>query len=218
MPPDSQARSPVERQWIKANVLGAAVNGAGGVVVYGLSKLFGVDDAEATQLALTVFSAFTIIVTSAALALYGFLVAVVLRQKVRKFPMQNWLILYALFGVALGALTAYTSTFPDDVAPSPASDQSGAGIILGGVIGGAIVGFFAGSLQALILRDVARDLTVWIRYSALAGTALTVLVASSLIWPLTGFANELFSEIAAFASSIVGAVLMLPAVTQLESP
>ena len=52
---------------------------------------------------------------------------------------------------------------------------------------------------------------------ALAGTALTVLVASSLIWPLTGLANELFSEVATFASSLVGAVLMLPAVTQLES-
>ncbi len=209
-------RSSVEQQWIKANMLGAAGNAVAGFLVYGLARLFAVDEAGANPVLITIFSALAVALTTGTIVLYGFLLAVVLRQKIPSFPMQNWLALYVVFGTALGVLTAYTSTFPEDANAAPATEETVRGLIIGAMVSGAVFGFLMGLVQAAMLREVARELATWVRFSALSGTALAVLVASSLIWPQTGFANEIQSEIATFVASLLGAVIMLPAVSRIE--
>jgi hypothetical protein len=216
MQSDNRARSSIARQWIKANALGAAVNAVTGFVVYGLAKLLEVDGAEVSRPVLFVFSALSVFFVTSGIAIYGFLLAVVLRQKLRMFPLQNWMAIYAAFGVLLGVLTSYTATFADAPDPEPVTGQTIRGLLLGAAIGGAVVGGVMGALQALVLRGVAHGLDIWIRFSALAGTVLALVVLVTLVGPQAGFANEVLTEAATFAASVIAAFIMLPAVERLE--
>jgi hypothetical protein len=212
------ARSSIERQWIKANILGAIANLVAGLFGYGLNQLLGISTEGAEAAGFVIYAALVVLANAGALALYGFLLGVVLRQKLHAFPMRNWVAVYAVFGVVVGALTAYASMGPQTPEPSdPALSEVTGGMLIGALIGGSIVGALSGAVQAMILRPAAREFGAWVKFSAISGGLTFVLVvATAFVAPAGSFASELLTETAMFAGSVLSAFIMLPAVWRLQ--
>jgi hypothetical protein len=215
---DPYARPSIDRQWIKANVLGAAASALAGLFGFGLNQLFGVNMEGAEAGGFVIYAALLVLANSLALALYGFLLGVVLRQKLSAFPMRSWVAIYVGFGIMFSALTVYASMRPESAEPpDPALFEVTAGTLIGALIGGSIIGALSGVTQAWILRSAAHGLGAWIKFSAIAGGLLFVLVvATTSVAPAGSFASELVSETTMFVGSVLAAYIMLPAVWRLQ--
>jgi hypothetical protein len=212
------ARSSIDRQWIKANVLGAAANALAGLFGFGLNQLFGVSTQGAEAGGFVIYAAFVVLANSLALALYGFLLGVVLRQKLAAFPMRSWVTVYVGFGVMFSALTVYAAMRPESAEPpDPALFELTGGVLIGALIGGSIIGALSGAAQALILRTAAHGLAAWIKFSALSGgLVFALVVATAFVAPAGSFAGEFVSETTMFVGSVFAAYIMLLAVWQLQ--
>lgn len=97
-------RPEIARAWIKANIIGAVLNAIVGFVLFILARGVGVQEADTGTFLTAVFSGMCIAGISAAMALYGFLLGVVLRQKLPALPMRSWVALYADSGSSWAAI------------------------------------------------------------------------------------------------------------------
>jgi hypothetical protein len=210
-------RSSINRQWIKANIIGATANAVAGLCTYILNALAGAGS-ESIGIGTTITIVLSVAMNALAVTLYGYLLGVVLRQKIPAFPMRNWIAMYALLGIGFGALTAYVSVRPEGAEPAdPALIQVTGEIMLGALIAGSIIGALSGAVQALILSAAARGLGGWIEFSAIAGGPVFALVVATASVAVPGtFASELVSEAAMFVGTVLAAFIMLPAVWRLE--
>lgn len=209
-------RPDIARSWIKANMIGAVGNAIVGFVVFVFSRGLGVQDADTGLVLAVVFSIICIGGIASGMALYGFLIGVVLRQKLPAFPMRSWVTLYIAFGIVLGSYSAYALMLPDAPSTEPLEKDLFGGVVTGAAVAGALLGALSGSLQALLLGQTARGLGPWIAYSALAGTTLALLMPVALYGPQDVFLNEVLTEAASLAVTVTAAVIMLPAVQALE--
>jgi hypothetical protein len=209
-------RPDIARSWVKANIIGAVINALVGLFVFAVARGLGVQEADAGPILTAVFSGVCIGSISAAMALYGFLIGVVLRQKLPSLPMRSWVALYAGFGLALGSYSAYALMLPETATTEPLEQDLFGGVIMGAAVAGAMLGALSGALQALLLGQAARGLGSWVAYSALAGTTLAILMPVALYGPQDPFLNEILTEAASLGATIAAAVIMLPAVQALE--
>jgi hypothetical protein len=201
-----------DRQWIKANALGAMAYALAGFFGFGLNELLGISGGGAGDAASAIYAVLSVLANALGLGLYGFLIGIVLRQKIPRFPMRNWIGLFAAFGVTFGTLTASVSLQSAGVETASTSYEITRETMLGACIGGAILGAITGALQAMILMPVARGLRTWVELSAIAGLiGFALLVATTALAPLDSFASELTTEITLFAATVLGAFIMLPA-------
>jgi hypothetical protein len=199
-----------DQQWIKANVLGALAYALGGFFDFGLNELLGISAGSAGDVASTIYAVLSVSANALGLGLYGFLIGIVLRQKLPGFPMRNWVGLFAAFGITFGTLTVSVSLQSAGV--ETATYEITRETMLGACIGGAILGAITGALQAMILMPVARGLRTWVELSAIAGLiGFALLVATSDLAPMGSLASECATEITLFAATVVGAFIMLPA-------
>jgi hypothetical protein len=206
----------IERSWLKANVIGAVVNGVIGFAVFALARTLGVNEAGTGKILAGVFAILCVGGISFGMMVFGYLVGVVLRQKLAAFPMRSWVSLYVGFGVVLGVYSAYAMMLPDP----PTSDRNDndlfVSVVIGAAILGAMLGGLSGSLQALLLGQAARGVGAWVAYSALAGTTLVILMPIAMFGPQDVVLNEILVEGASFLVTVTGALIMLPAVLRLE--
>jgi hypothetical protein len=210
-------RSTIDRQWIKANVLGAIINAIAGFLSYGLGQLLGVSEDGDRGIGFVIYVVLVVLSNTFSVVLYGFLLGVVLRQKLPAFPMRNWVALYAVFGIMFGALTVYGSLRPQGVEPSGPAIELTRDLMIGAFIGGSMVGALGGAMQALILHPAARGLGAWIGFSAIADAAVITLIVITASPDLAGgLAGELIGEATLFAGCVLAAFIMLPAVQRLQ--
>jgi hypothetical protein len=202
-----------DRQWIKANVFGAMAYAFAGFFGFGLNELLGISGGGAGDVASAIFAVLSVLANALGLGFYGFLIGIVLRQKIPRFPMRNWVGLFAAFGVTFGTLTVSVSLQSAGVETAASTSyEITRETMLGACIGGAILGAITGALQAMILIPVASGLRTWVELSAIAGLiGFALLVATSALAPVDSFASELTTEITLFAATVLGAFIMLPA-------
>jgi hypothetical protein len=214
----SASASRIDQQWIKANVLGALAYALAGFFGFGLNELFGISAGGAGSAASAIYAVLSVLANGLGLGLYGLLIGIVLRQKLPGFPMRNWVGMFAAFGITFGTLTAFVSLRSAGVETATSTPyEVTREIMFGACIGGAILGATTGALQAMILMPVARGLGTWIELSAIAGLiGFALLVATTDLAPMGSLASELSTEITLFASSVLGAFIMLPAVWRLQ--
>jgi hypothetical protein len=214
----SDAHPSIAAQWIKANAIGAAINVAIAFVAFLIGQALGVSDKGASAALQTVF----VLLATAALAfgvvVLGYLCGVVLRTRLPAFPMRTWLALYVVLGAIFGAVSAFAWLKPEIPAdPEPIETAVVLGLTFGAAITGVVISTAVGSLQALILRPAAQGLGRWIACCALAGLLFALIVPAVLYGPQSGFAQELMVEFVALVVTILGAIILLPAVLRLRS-
>jgi hypothetical protein len=214
---DGSLRPGIASQWIKANVIGGAISVVATFVAFLIGEVLDVNEPDASA----VLQAGYVVLATAALAFgvvaLGYLSGVVLRTKLPAFPMRRWLALYIALGVAFGLVSALAWLTPDtteDVGPLGTDIAVTAAV--GAVIAGAAIAAAVGWVQALILRPAAQGLGLWIACSAVAGTLFVLVVMAILYGPQSGFAQELVIELSTLAVTILGAVILLPAVLRLR--
>jgi hypothetical protein len=206
----------IARSWIKANMIGAVINAIAGFVLFVVGRALGVQEPDIGIALAVVFSVICIGGITFAMAVFGVLIGVVLRQKLRALPIRSWVGLYIVFGVVLGGYSAYALMLPDKPTVEPLENELFGGVVMGAAFAGALLGALSGSLQALLLGQAARGLGPWIGYSALAGTTLAMLMPVALFGPQDILLNEIMVEAASLAATVAAAVIMLPAVLGLE--
>jgi hypothetical protein len=208
-------RTDIARSWIKANTIGATANALIGFLVFIVARALGVQEADTGPVLAGFFSLVCIGAIVAGMALFGFLIAVVLRQKLLVFPMRNWVALHVGFGLILGIYSAYALMQPDAAGSHPPNSDLNS-VMIGAAVGGALLGALTGTLQALFLGQIARGLGSWIAYSALGGTTLALVLPIAYDGPQDMFLNEILVEIISLGATVASAVIMLPAVQALE--
>lgn len=206
----------IARSWIKANAIGAVLNAIVGFIVFVLGRGLGVQEPDTGAVLAAVFSVICVGGIAGGMAAFGLLIGVVLRQKIWAFPLRSWVALYVVFGVVLGAYSAYALMLPDKPSAEPLQNDLFGGVVMGAAVAGAMLGALTGSLQALLLGGTARGLGPWVGYSALSGTTLAMLMPVALFGPQDVLLNEILVEAAGLAATVSAAVIMLPAVLGLE--
>ena len=149
-------------------------------------------------------------------AVFAWLSGGVLSRKLPVFPMQTWILLHVAAGFALGVLISPAATIPEELDPEPLEIELIALVTVAAMVVGAVLGALFGSLQALVLRTAARGLGTWIGFSALAGTALAIVVLATYLGPDAGLMKEVVGQAAAFMMQVVAAMILLPAVRRLQ--
>jgi hypothetical protein len=197
-------RPGIASQWIKANVIGGAINVAVTFVAFLVGQVLDVNEPDASA----VLQAGYVMLATAALAFgvvaLGYLSGVVLRTKLPAFPMHRWLTLYIALGVAFGLVSALAWLTPDTAEDiGPVKTDIAVTAAVGAALAGAAIAAAVGSVQALILRPAAQGLGLWIACSAFAGTLFVLVVLAILYGPQSGFAQELVIELATLAVTVL---------------
>jgi hypothetical protein len=211
------AHSPTDMSvdWIRANAVAALVSFVLGVATFGLRQMLGLPDPEAGAFARGVQGLAEIIAAVAGFAVYGVRTGAVLQRKLPRFPPLTWQTLHILMGLGVGIVVASLelqaeSTPRENLTPSILS------IAVGGMMIGAFMGAAAGALQALVLRKAAREVSDWIRWSALAGTTLGGYALALGIGSDQPLRDEVLIQLLGFAIAIAAGILMLPALLRLR--
>jgi hypothetical protein len=206
--------------WIRANLLGALANAAAQFAAYALSAhALSAATAIGTPHAASRLMAYVVAVTAIIALGYvfgAFLTARVLQQKLPAFRTWYWLTLFAVFGLVMGAVTAFS--LPMSGAPSgePTAGEFAIVAALVAVAAYAVMGAAVGAVQAIVLFHAARGLRAWIGYSALAGLTWMILYLTVFYGPKTGLAQEIASVTSVFAIAVISSVIMLPALHRLR--
>jgi hypothetical protein len=202
--------------WMAANVSAAVVAVLLGLAAFGVRQLLGLPDPNADIFVKIVLLIIEIIVAATTLAVYANRTGAVLQRRVPAFPMLTWSALHILIGIIVGAFIAFA-----EMGASPSSYEAPPGstvvsVAIGGMLAGAFIGAALGALQALVLRKVVREVATWIQWSALAGTAFGGYALVLYIGTEPVIGNEILTQLVSFAVTVVGAIVMLPAVHRLE--
>jgi hypothetical protein len=186
------------------------------LVAFAVRQMLGMPDPNAGFVARAVLFAAEIVTAAAALAVYATRTGAVLLEKLPAFPTLTWNALHILIGVVLGAFIALGEMGAEPT-PYEAPELSlVASIAIGGVVAGAFIGAALGALQALVLRNVVREVGTWIRWSALAGTAFGGYALVLYIGSEPALDNEIKTQLISFVVAVVGAIVMLPALHRLQ--
>jgi hypothetical protein len=202
--------------WARANVDAAGAAFVLGLAAFGVRQMLGMPDPDAGFLAKAVLFATEILVAATASAIYAARTGAVLIQKLPRFPVLTWGALHVLMGIAVGVVIAVAGMRAGPTsyeAPAPALV---ANIAIGGAVAGAFIGTVVGFLQSLVLRKAARDIRLWIGWSAVAGTTFGAYALVLYIGTDQTLANEVLTQIVSFAIAVVGGIVMLPALHRLE--
>lgn len=222
----------IERQWVKAKVLGALAVGAAGIVNVGAAKVAAPYVDELVRMVLAVVAGMLGMV---AVILHGRLAGVVLRSKVPDFPMRGWMRLYWRLGAiwAIGSGVYIVRPFGETNFPGLGSELSSPemsfGVVVRAFVGaaafGAALGAFMGVQQATRMMDgPVQGLGTWIGYSILTGIAWTILVPVVLYGPVVApallhgpsVAGDLIFVAGMVVVFILAAYIMRPAVRALR--
>jgi len=196
--------------------MAAAIAVVLGLVAFGVRQLLGMPDPDAGFVAKAILLAAEVVLAAIALAVYANRTGAVLERKLPDFPTLTWVALHILVGIALGIFVALSEM---SSAPTPYKAPEGSLVVsmaIGGMLAGAFIGAALGGLQALVLRKAAREIVVWIRWSALAGTSFGGYALVLYIGSEPALSNEILTQLISFAVSVVGGIVMLPAVHQLQ--
>jgi hypothetical protein len=215
--PDGAIGPSVGSQWIKANTIGAVINLIVAFVAFVIGQALGVSEKGASAALQTVFMLLATAALAFGVVVLGYLSGVVLRTRLPAFPMRTWLALYVVLGAIFGAVSAFAWLKPE-IPPDPEPVETAVvmGLMFGAAIAGVVISTAVGSLQALILRPAATGLGRWIAFCALAGLLFVLIVPAVLYGPQSGFAQELMVELVALVMTILGAIVLLPAVLRLH--
>jgi hypothetical protein len=215
----ADTRSDISRQWIKAHLLGGIVFAITPAVGDLIIRWIGVSAGHVGTVDMLVLGIVLVSVNSLSLALFGYLIGVVLRQKLPLFPLHAWLMLFALAGLVIGLLAAAAWLEEvSDLDKMGLSDLTAlvVGIVVAGFVG-MLIGAIAGVLQALVLSKVAEGLRAWILFSSLAGIPMVAVMVPMLVYGMQpGFVREALDAVAGFFATVVGAFIMLPALHRLR--
>jgi hypothetical protein len=214
----ADARSGVSRQWIKAHVLGGFVFNAVAPIAYLVERWVGLETASPRSVESFVLGIGYGLAYSLSLIFLGYLIGIVLWQKIPLFPLRAWLILFGSLGLFSGLLTAAVSldgASDFDKTGSSKLAMLAIGIFVTAFIG-MMIGTIGGGLQAFVLRHAAEGLRTWIVYSVLAGLPFVIFAPIVVYDPLSGFAREVIDAVAGLFVTVAGAFIMLPAVLRLR--
>jgi hypothetical protein len=217
----------VNRNWIKANAIAGVIYAAMGIIVFAVSKLLGLDEPTTGMLLRGVGGAITFAAMVLMLVAYAMLTGAVLGEKLPDLSRRGWIGMHAGIGVAFGAIFAAATLFGPASSDAPAAMPSEmimlVGVLVLSLIFGPILGAVFGGLQALVLRRAAAGAGAWILWSMLA-TAVVLLMVSCVVLMFAGsgmdssklsFGGQLAIQAALFATTVLGATIMLPAVKRL---
>jgi hypothetical protein len=215
----ADTRSDISRQWIKANALGGIVFAVVPIASDLVIKWTGVKAGHVGIVDLLVLGIVLVAANSFSLLIFGYLIGVVLRQKLPLLPLRAWLILFAVFGLLVGLLTTMAWLDEESELDKMGLDDLtvlAVGVVVAGILG-MLIGATAGVLEAFVLRKTAEGLRTWVLYSALAGLPIVLVMVPVVVYgPRSGLVSEVLEAAAGFFATIVGAFVMLPALHQLR--
>jgi len=221
MPATTELRAPrsVAAHWIKNNLLAAVLAGVVSVCLYGVRQATGAADGSAGSAAIVAHYVAAVGFWAFWGAASSILTGAVLQRIVPRLPVWTWIALHVAGAVIVGVgLEMTLLSLPRDTTPTDESPVM-ATLLLGFVVG-AILGAVAGALEALVLRSVALGTATWVVCSAL-GLATSwsfLVVCTSLLGLGTDFVSEVVSDVLGLLSTLIMALIMLPALKRLRSP
>ena len=212
------AQSPQElgADWVRANVAAAAATFVLGLATFGLRQILGLPDPDAGAFAQALLAVAEVLAAAIGFGIYAARTGAVLVRKLPDFPPLTWNALHILIGCGVGAAVAFVELNAEPAARESVAISSILRIAVGGMMTGAVIGAVAGGMQALVLRKAARDVSDWIRWSALAGTtfgAYALVLAIGSDQPLT---DEVLTQLLGAAITVAAGVMMLPALHRLQ--
>lgn len=222
----------VNRNWIKANTIAAAVYAVIGMITFATDKLLGLHDPATGMLFRGIGGAIAFVAMALPFVVYAVLTGAVLGERLPRFSRRGWIALHAAIGVfcgiAVGVMTLFGSASNGAMPDLSSLKMMLLGMLIIIFVFGPIFGAAIGGLQALVLRRAAAGSGAWVLWSTVAtsvGVLLVVMLGAMLIVLLlynsgtdpakTTFVEQLAMQAALFAGTVLGAVIMLPAVKRL---
>lgn len=211
----------INRNWIKANAVAAAIYAAIGVLTFATDKLLGVNGTATAMSSRGIAAVIALAGTIVPIVAYAMLTGAVLSDKLPRFSKRGWIAMHGSIGAVLGTIFAIVTLFGpvanNATPPTPSLSVLIVGLSVAGVMA-AMFGALMGGLQALVLRKAATGTGTWIVLSAMV-TPLTLLALAVVAFGLgqnsTGFGGALAMQTTMFAAMVGAAVMMLPALNRL---
>ena len=201
------------RLWINAIALAAATDTAAGMAMTILGRMLSIQDPEPGALAALLFLLAGGALSAMAMGVYALLTAQVFRRKLLYFPETRWVMMNALFGLALGLFT-YSQWL------APPANPSDGDLTSASALGLVIVALFfmslLGGVQALVLRRAARGTGLWFGCTAATGLAWLLVVPVYVYVPQADMAREFATTAVAFLVDVVSGLIVLPALLHLR--
>jgi hypothetical protein len=212
------ARSPTDMSvdWIRANAVAAFVSFVLGMATFGLRQMLGLPDSDADVFVRALQGSAEVIAAIVGFAVYGVRTGAVLQRKLPRFPPLTWQALHILMGLGVGIVVAALELQAGSAPRENVTPSSMLTLAIGGMMIGAFMGAGAGALQALVLRQAARAVGDWIRWSALAGTTLGGYALALGIGSDQPLRDEVLVQLLGFVIAIAAGIVMLPALLRLR--
>ena len=212
----------VNRNWIKANAVAAAIYATVGVLTFATDKLLGVSDPATAMAFRGIAAAIALAGTIVPIVAYAMLTGAVLAEKLPKFSQRGWIALHGSIGAVFGTIVVIVTLFGlaannNVTPPTPSLPVLITGLSVAAVMM-AMFGALMGGLQALVLRKAATGSGTWIALSAIVAPLaliVVVVVAFGLGQNSNGFTGAILMQGAMFAAMVGAAVMMLPALNRL---
>jgi hypothetical protein len=201
------------RPWINAVTLAAATDTAAGMAMVILGRMLSIQEPDPGALAALVFLLAGGALSAMAMSVYALLTGQVLHRKLLYFPETRWIIMNALFGLALGLFT-YSQWLgpPANASDAELTPASGLGLMLVALFFMSLLG----GVQALVLRRVARGTGLWFGCSAATGLAWLLVLPIYVYVPQADMAREFATTAVAFVVDVVSGLIVLPALLHLR--
>jgi len=212
--------SDLRRRWVSANAAWALVSAGCGFAGYFLRAALDIESAETGSGARAFYIAAETVLSIVSFTVYARLTADVLRIILPALPWRSWIAVHAVIGLMFGLLVGLVMAMPTEgTEPMDWSDLPFTAFVLVAFAGlGAAIGAAVGGVQALVLRQIAEGMGVWIKVSALSASVSSVLVLGAQIIAPQGnrLIEELIGEAAVVIAGIAAAVVMLYALANLR--
>ena len=214
--PDAGSPPTLSERWIKANIAAAIISGVASFALYLVKQAVGAAEPQAGSGALLVLYLAAIVFSGFAGAAGGVLTGAVLQRIVRRLPVRTWITLHAAMSIVVGVVVELMEA--SRVEKTTEAMPLDPGVLPSSLVFGAIVGVVVGSLEALVLRQVASGLAAWIKWNAIAYAAAWLLLVTGAALLLSGasLTGELINQALSFAAAIIVALLTLPALPLLQ--
>lgn len=211
--------SDIARRWIAANATAMLFFAVVSLLGYAARAMLAVEAQNATFAAKAAYVAIETVLVLLSMAIFASLTGNVIARIIPALPLRRWMTVHLVVGFAAGIATGLVLMKPAESEPM---DWRDAEMLIAGAafvaIAGSLAGAAFGSIQAYVLRPVARGTGLWILAHVAAMVILLGLVVASfaLLPPEQTFANELVQQVVLLIAGIIGAVVMLPALLRLQ--